>query len=73
MEDSRGSQVKLDNRTLRGLDGLNFFVAAMQTAFGAFVTVYLVRNLWPSEDIGFALTISTLCSLISQAPRWRLH
>ena len=71
MEDSRGSQVKQDSS--RGLDGLNFFVAAMQTAFGAFVTVYLVRNLWPSEDIGFALTISPLCSLISQAPRWRLH
>jgi MFS family permease len=66
MEGWRGNQVKLDSS--RGLDGLNFFVAAMQTAFGAFVTVYLVRNHWPSRDIGLALTISTLCSLVSQAP-----
>jgi MFS family permease len=68
MEDSRGNQVKLDNRGPRGLDGLNFFVAAMQTAFGTFVTVYLVRNHWPPQAIGLALTISTLSSLISQAP-----
>jgi MFS family permease len=68
MGDSSGKQVKLDNRSHRGLDGLNFFVAAMQTAFGAFVTVYLVRNHWPSQAIGFALTISTLSSLVSQAP-----
>jgi MFS family permease len=40
----------------------------MQTAFGAFVTVYLVRNHWPTRDIGLALTISTVCSLVSQAP-----
>jgi MFS family permease len=66
MEDWRGRQVKLHSS--RGLDGLNFFVAAMQTAFGAFVTVYLVRNHWPTRDIGLALTISTLCSLVSQAP-----
>jgi MFS family permease len=51
-----------------GLDGVNFFVAAMQAGFGMFVTVYLVRNGWPPQRIGFALTVSTMCSLISQAP-----
>jgi MFS family permease len=40
----------------------------MQAGFGAFVTVYLVRSHWALQAIGFALTISTLSSLISQAP-----
>jgi MFS family permease len=68
MEGSPGSLADAGKHSARGLDGVNFFVAAMQTAFGAFVTVYLVRNDWPPQAIGFALTISTLGSLISQAP-----
>jgi MFS family permease len=55
-------------RNLYGLDGLNFFIAAMQAGFGTFVTVYLVRNHWTVEAVGFALTVSTVCSLISQVP-----
>jgi hypothetical protein len=51
-----------------GLDGVNFFVAAVQTGFGSFVTVYLAKNRWPPDAIGFALTIATLCSLFSQIP-----
>jgi MFS family permease len=43
-------------------------VAGVQTGFGAFVTVYLVKNQWPPEAIGFALTIGTLSSLFSQVP-----
>ncbi len=50
------------------LDGLNFFVAGMQSGFGGFVTVLLVERLWPAQDIGFALTISTIASLCSQIP-----
>ena len=50
------------------LDAVNFFVAAMQAGFGAFVTVHLVRNHWAAQDIGFALTISTIASLCSQIP-----
>ncbi len=56
------------SRSSRGLDGINFFVAAVQTGFGSFVTVYLVKNQWPPEAIGFALTIATLSSLLSQVP-----
>jgi MFS family permease len=47
---------------------VNFLTAAMQTAFGAFVIVYLVKNRWPPQDAGLALTVSTLCSLITQIP-----
>jgi len=43
-------------------------VAGVQTGFGAFITVYLAKNQWPPEAIGFALTIGTLSSLFSQVP-----
>ena len=43
-------------------------MAGVQTSFGAFITVYLVKNQWPPEAIGFALTIGTLSSLFSQVP-----
>ncbi|AWN43558.1 MFS transporter [Methylobacterium durans] len=56
------------SRSGRGLDGVNFFVAAVQTGFGSFVTVYLVKNQWPPEAIGFALTIATTSTLVSQIP-----
>jgi MFS family permease len=56
------------DRSGLGLDGVNFFVAAVQTAFGTFVTVYLVKSQWPPAAIGLALTIGTVSTLISQMP-----
>jgi hypothetical protein len=47
---------------------VNFFVAAMQTSFGAFIAVYLVKSQWPPQEIGFALTIATMSGLLSQMP-----
>ncbi|MFO1023815.1 MAG: MFS transporter [Acetobacteraceae bacterium] len=55
-------------QSLYGLDGVNFFIAAVQTGFGAFVAVYLTENRWTPAQVGFALTISTICGLISQVP-----
>lgn len=55
-------------RSLYGLDGVNFFVAAIQTGFGVFVTVHLVSRNWPVQAVGLALTIGTLSSLVSQIP-----
>jgi MFS family permease len=55
-------------RSLYGLDWLNFFVANVQTGFGPFIAVYLTENRWKTSDIGFALTIGTICTLISQMP-----
>ena len=63
-----GRPVASASRSSHGLDGVNFFVAAVQTGFGSFVTVYLVKNQWPPDAIGFALTIATLSSLFSQIP-----
>ena len=56
------------SRSSRGVDGVNFCVAAMQTSFGSFLTVYLVGHEWPPEAIGFALTIATLSALFSEVP-----
>ena len=68
MDGPPGRPVATASRSSRGLDGVNFFVAAVQTGFGSFITVYLVKNQWPPDAIGFALTIATLSSLFSQIP-----
>jgi len=52
----------------RALDLLNFFVADVQTGFGPFVAVYLTTHKWTQVEIGFALTLGTIVSLISQIP-----
>jgi len=52
----------------RALDLVNFFVADVQTGFGPFVAVYLTTQKWTQVEIGFALTLGTVTSLISQLP-----
>lgn len=52
----------------RALDLVNFFVADVQTGFGPFVAVYLTTHKWTQIEIGFALTLGTITSLISQLP-----
>jgi MFS family permease len=52
----------------RALDLVNFFVADVQTGFGPFVAVYLTTQKWTQVEIGFALTLGTMTSLISQLP-----
>jgi MFS family permease len=58
----------LPARGRRALDLLNFFVADVQTGFGAFVAVYLTMNKWTQVQIGFALTLGTVVALVSQLP-----
>ena len=45
-----------------------FFVADVQTGFGAFVSVFLTDQKWTQADIGLLLTVSGLVSLFGQAP-----
>ncbi len=52
----------------RGLDGLNAFVAAMRTAFGAFVPAYLAGQGWTQAQIGLVLTVETVTSMLAQVP-----
>lgn len=54
--------------SLRGLDGLNFFMANVQTGFGPFVAVYLTTQAWTEVEIGFALSLGTLTTMLSQVP-----
>jgi len=52
----------------RGLDALNLLVAAMGTAYGAFIPVYLTAQAWTQTRIGIALTIATVASTLFQIP-----
>ena len=47
---------------------LNFFVAAMQTGFGPFISVWLVSRGWSLTDVGIALSIGTVTALVAQVP-----
>ena len=51
-----------------GLDSLNFFIAAVQTGFGPFFSVYLTERGWSQVDIGVALSIGTAAVLLLQLP-----
>jgi MFS family permease len=54
--------------SLIGLDGINFFLAGMQSGFGPFVAVLLADEKWTQQDIGFVLSVGGLAGLLSQLP-----
>jgi MFS family permease len=54
--------------SLRGLDGINFFLAGMQSGFGPFVAVLLADEKWTQQDIGFVLSVGGFVGLFSQVP-----
>ncbi|MGI4745534.1 MAG: MFS transporter [Janthinobacterium lividum] len=58
----------IDRRSARGLDGLNFFVANLQTAFGPFIAVYLTGEHWTQGQIGLVLTVGSITAMASQVP-----
>jgi predicted MFS family arabinose efflux permease len=55
-------------RNQLGLNGLNFFTAAVQAGFGPFIVVWLTQNGWSLSELGLALSIGTLAALLSQLP-----
>jgi MFS family permease len=61
----RGS---ISDQSRQGLDWMNFFLADVQTAFGAFVAFYLADLGWTKDQVGLALTVGTLAAVISQIP-----
>ncbi|HEY1931895.1 MAG TPA: MFS transporter [Acetobacteraceae bacterium] len=69
------------SRSRIGLNGLNFFSAAVQTGFGPYVAVWLIQQGWSQTDVGVALSIGTLAGLIGQLPggwlvdavQWKRH
>src|SRR5262249_22523161 len=61
----RGS---ISKRSRLGLDWLNFFLADIQTGFGAFVAFYLAELGWPKSQVGVALATGTIAGLIAHIP-----
>ena len=55
-------------QTLRALDGVNLFVAAVLAGFGPFVAVFLGDRGWSQQDIGFVLSAAGITGLLSQIP-----
>jgi MFS family permease len=60
------SSISVQSR--RGLDWTNFFLADVQTGFGAFVAFYLADLGWTKGQVGLALALGTLAGVVSQIP-----
>src|SRR5580700_12063446 len=58
--------------SLKALDWLTFFLAALLMGFGPFVAVHLAENGWTPASIGAVLTISGLAGLMTQVPAGEL-
>src|SRR5215471_13480384 len=52
LENTASSQ----SRRSRSLDWMNFFIADVQEAFGAFIAFYLADLKWSQESVGLMLT-----------------
>jgi MFS family permease len=61
----RGS---ISKESRQGLDWLNFFLADIQTGFGAFVAFYLADLGWDKDQVGLALSAGTIAGLIALLP-----
>lgn len=56
-------------RSLAALDGLNFFLADVQSGLGPFLGIYLLTVPgWNPADIGLVLTVGGLVGLVFQTP-----
>lgn len=55
-------------RSRLGLNGLNFFTAAVQAGFGPFIAVWLTQLGWGVEALGLALSVGTFAALLGQLP-----
>jgi MFS family permease len=61
----RGS---ISKESRQGLDWLNFFLADIQTGFGAFVAFYLADLGWDKNQVGLALSAGTVAGLVALLP-----
>jgi MFS family permease len=55
-------------RSQRGLDLLNFFIADVQTGFGPFIAIYLTTRHWTELQIGGVLALGSFAGMASQLP-----
>jgi MFS family permease len=59
---------EVSDRSRRGLDWTNFFLADVQMSFGSFLAFYLADLGWSKQNVGFALTIGGLAAVAAQIP-----
>ncbi len=59
---------KNNRRSLRAVEGLNFFLADVQTGLGPFLAAYLASSGWNPARVGFALTFGGLATVALQTP-----
>lgn len=52
----------------RAMRAFNFFSASLQTGYGPFLPVYLTRSGWTQGQVGFALSLGSIASMVSQVP-----
>jgi MFS family permease len=57
-----------NQRSLRSLEWLNFFLADVQTGLGPFLAAYLASSGWNPGRVGCALTFGGLVSVAMQTP-----
>jgi MFS family permease len=54
--------------SLAALDGVNFFLADVQTGVGPFLAIYLADGHWNPQRVGLALTVGGIAGIITQTP-----
>jgi len=54
--------------SLRGLDGVNLFLAGVLSGFGPYVAAFLAEQNWTQQNIGLALSAAGFVGLLSQLP-----
>src|SRR6266851_5776899 len=59
---------EVSDRSRRGLDWTNFFIADVQMSFGSFLAFYLADLGWSKQDVGLALTAGALAGVGAQIP-----
>src|SRR5262245_1046745 len=64
----KAQDVERPIESLRALDWLNFFLAALLAGFGPFLASSLSDRGWTPANIGFVLTISGFAGLLTQVP-----
>jgi predicted MFS family arabinose efflux permease len=65
---SPDNQRSPSQRTLLGLDWLNFLLADVQTGVGPFLAIYLAGYKWNEESVGLALTVGGIAGILTQTP-----
>src|SRR5438045_5952496 len=59
---------EVSDRSRRGLDWTNFFLADVQLSFGSFLAFYLADLGWSKQNVGLALTVGGSAAVAAQIP-----